>query len=385
VLLIEDEPLDAALVRRSLAAQADAGLRVEHVATLQAGLDRLAKGDVDAVLLDLNLPDSCGIDTIARLREHDAQVPLVVFTGADDEETAVAALAAGAQDYLVKDELGGSLLRRSLRYAVERCRIAQENERLEGQLRQAEKLEGLGALCAGVGFGLDTLVGTILDRCDTALAALDAAAGREVRLRTALLEIHRAAFRAGEMAQRLRDYAALERRAAAEVELASFALEASDFLAAIVPPEIDVSVETSGEALHVGLARPELHRLLVTLVVNAAEAIGGRRGTISISTGRIEADAELLARGHGWPDPEPGTYAFLRVADIGSGLDPRRLRRVFEPFYTTKSVGRGLGLASAFGILHRHRSVALVDANRPSGTIFTLLFPRSNPRGPAPR
>ena len=381
LLLIEDDPVDAALVRRSLGAAADDLPRIHHVASLAAGIDRLAKGDVDVVLLDLNLPDSRGVETVIRLREHDAAIPLVVFTVAGDESTALAALAAGAQDYLVKDELAGSLLRRSIRYAIERRRIAEENERLQARLRQVEKMESLGALSAGLGFGMNTLIGTIFDRCDDALASLDAA-GREARLRADLLEIHRAAFRAGEIVQRLRDYASLERASSGEVDLASFTLEASDFLATLVAPEIDLACDASGEALFVGVERPELHRLLVNLVVNAAEAIGSRRGSIAISTGAVEADAELLAPCHGCPDPQPGSYAFLRVADSGRGLRAVSRERIFDPFYTTKLAGRGLGLSSVLGILRRHRAVIRMDENPPAGTVFTVLFPRRGPRAP---
>jgi signal transduction histidine kinase len=373
VLLVEDEPVDAELVRRSLAEQ-HAEVSLEHVRTLQAGIDRLAKGDVDALLLDLNLPDSRGLDTLERLREHDAAVPVVVFTVAGDDETAVAALAAGAEDYLVKDELTPSLLARALRHAVERRRIAQEKESLERRLRQVEKMETLGALSAGIGFGLNTLIGTIFDRCDDAVASLDAP-GRESRLRTSLLEIHRAAFRAAEMVRRLRDYAARERTASDEVDLARFVLQASDFLASMVSPEIDVVCEGAREPLVVSVERPELHRLLVNLVVNSAEALGERGGSIRLSTGALRADAALLARTQGWPTPKPGRYAFLRVTDTGRGLGRSRRERLFDPFYTTKFAGRGLGLASALGILHRHRAVVLVEENRPSGTIFTVLFP----------
>jgi signal transduction histidine kinase len=381
LLLIEDDPVDAALVRRSLGAPADDPPRIQHAPSLAAGIDRLAKGDVDAVLLDLNLPDSGGVETVVRLRERDASIPLVVFTAAGDESTAVAALAAGAQDYLVKDELAGSLLRRSIRYAIERRRIAEENERLHARLRRAEKIESLGALSAGLGFGMNALIGTIFDRCDDALASLDAPR-REARLRADLLEIHRAAFRAGEMVQHLRDYAALERASSGEVDLARFTLEASDFLATIVAPEIDVACDAAGEALFVEIGRPELHRLLVSLVANAADAIGERRGSISISTGALDADEELLAAGDGCPDARPGRYAYLRVADSGRGLHAVARERIFDPFYTTKLAGRGLGLSSALGILHRHRAVIRMDENRPTGTVVTVLFPRRDPRTP---
>ena len=374
VLLIEDEPLDAQLVRRSLRSETGHRIRIHHVTTLGAGLARLEAGDIGAVLLDLNVPDSEGVDTIARLRARHASVPLVVFTVAGDDETAVAALGAGAQDYLVKEELGGSLLHRSILHAVERCRIAEESADLARRLRRAQKAESLGALCGGIAFGFNEQLGAIFEHCENALASLGAP-GREALLRASLLEIHRAAFRTAEMAQRLRDYSALERSAGDEVDLARFVLETQDFLASIVSAEIDVVCEGAGEPLRVAIERPELHRILVSLTVNAAEAIGGKRGSISIATGSLEADAARLAGAEGSPDAKPGPYAFLRVADTGRGLDVVGRDRLFDPFYTTKRAGRGLGLASVLGIVRRRGGTIGVEANHPSGTTFTILLP----------
>ncbi len=376
VLLIEDEPVDVAHVRRNLRGQACTAIELEHVTTLRAGLDRLTRSHFDAVVLDLNLPDSQGIDTVVRLRAPDPMLPIVVFTGDADEATAVAALAAGAQDYLVKDELVGSLLQRSIRCAIERGRIAQDHVRLERRLQQVEKMESLGAFCAGLGFGFNTLIGTIFDHCDDALVSLDGA-NRDERVRWDLLEIHRAAFRAAEMVQRLRDYGAIERSSEGRVDLARFVFEASELLAAIVSREIDIVCEVTGEAIVVDLTRPELHRLLVSLVVNAAEAIGGHGGSIAITIGLLEADAALLAATDGWPDAKPGTYAFLRVADRGPGFGAVRRERIFDPFYTTKFAGRGLGLAGVAGILQRHQAVVHVADNHPAGAVFTLLFHRA--------
>lgn len=373
VLLVEDEPVDAQRVRRHLRAGPSAPPPLEHVTTLAAALDRLAKGDVGVVLLDLGLPDSDGVDTVVRLREGDAEIPLVVLTGAGEEETGVAALAAGAQDYLVKGEIGPSLLRRVIRYAIERCRIAEHNRRLEQRLRVVDRMESLGALCGGIAFGFNTQLGTIIDRCTSAIAALDSR-DRDA-LRAPLLEIHRAAFRAAEMVQRLRDYSALERSASDEVDLARFVLDVADFLETIVSPEIDVACEAGGVPLRVEIARSELQRVIVSLVVNAAEALPGRRGSIAISTGQLAADEALLSDTHGWPEPRPGPYAYLRVADNGSGLDAGRRERIFDPFYTTKFAGRGLGLASVLGILHGHRGVVHVAPNQPSGAVFTVLLP----------
>jgi len=377
ILLVEDEEVDAESVRRALEAgpQVRGSVELDHVVALQEGLDRLAKGDVDVVLLDLNLPDSSGVATIHRLREHDGRVPLVVFTCAGDEDTAVAALEAGAQDYLVKDELGGPLLRRAIRYAIERRRITDETARLQERLRQAEKRESLGALSAGVAFGFNNVLGTIFDRCDAALAEPNAP-GFEVRLRTALLEIRQAAFRAAQMVTHLRDYSGADAGDSEHVELSGFVLEAATFLDAVVPRGMRVAYDVSGEPLVIEVAPLELHRLLMGLVMNAAESMAKQPGSISISTGLVEADESLLVETYGWWDPKPGTYAFLRVADTGCGIEEARKPRIFDPFYTTKFAGRGLGLAGMLGVLQQHRAVVRIDSRRPSGTTFTIMFPR---------
>jgi two-component system, OmpR family, phosphate regulon sensor histidine kinase PhoR len=143
VLLIEDNPGDARLIRELLAEADGDGFQVWHADCLSAGLQRLAQGnvgDINVILLDLSLPDSIGLDTFARVEAQSPLIPIVVLTGLDDGELAAHAIRAGAQDYLSKAEMGTSLLARSLRYAIERKEADKERERLlaENQRRAAE-------------------------------------------------------------------------------------------------------------------------------------------------------------------------------------------------------------------------------------------------------
>jgi signal transduction histidine kinase len=123
VLLIEDNPGDARLIREMLRDARDAVFVLETCTNLADGIGALHKRRYDVILLDINLPDSSGTSTVQRLlQEHPANA-VVVLTGFDDQEIAVEALKAGAQDYLVKDETNTNLLVRSIRYAIERHRI----------------------------------------------------------------------------------------------------------------------------------------------------------------------------------------------------------------------------------------------------------------------
>ena len=123
VLLIEDNPGDARLIRELLAEAAIATFSLECVDRLSAGLKRLSEGGIDVILLDLGLPDSQGLDTFATIYDQVRHVPIVVLTGLDDETLAIQAMRAGVQDYLVKGQMDSNLLVHAVRYAIERKQL----------------------------------------------------------------------------------------------------------------------------------------------------------------------------------------------------------------------------------------------------------------------
>ncbi len=148
VLLIEDDGDYAYILRRMLTRRGGSALPLEHVDRLEAGISRMDEGGIDAVLLDLDLPDSFGLDTFLSLRRRAPDIPVVVLTGLDDETVAVGAVRKGAQDYLVKGDFGGQLLVRAIRYAIERNQLQQRlrNLSLEDDLTGLYNRRGFVAL-----------------------------------------------------------------------------------------------------------------------------------------------------------------------------------------------------------------------------------------------
>jgi Flp pilus assembly CpaE family ATPase len=136
ILLIEDNPGDAELVKDALADSRNPAFRIHWADALLPGLDRLARGDIDLVLLDLSLPDSHGLEGLQAIRLHAPSIPIVVQTGWDSESLALQAVQSGAQDYLVKGTMQGSALARALQHAMVRQRsqspAAQTDPREEG-------------------------------------------------------------------------------------------------------------------------------------------------------------------------------------------------------------------------------------------------------------
>jgi two-component sensor histidine kinase/CheY-like chemotaxis protein len=141
ILLIEDNPADVEMIRELLSDRKGSFFDIVCADRLSAAKPYFAAGGIDIILLDLGLPDSQGLDTLRRVRDHGREVPIVVLTMLDNEETGLNALKEGAQDYLVKGQMNGPLIVRSLRYAIERGRIEKELKKNRDSLEElvAEK------------------------------------------------------------------------------------------------------------------------------------------------------------------------------------------------------------------------------------------------------
>ncbi len=144
ILLVEDNPADARLIQETIAEGGDNSIRIECVDRLSAGIEKLQGNGIDLVLLDLSLPDSQGLETLEEVFGHSPEIPIVILTGNNDEEAAGRALHQGAQDYLIKGQVDGNLLKRSIRYALERSRLRAELEQARNRLaaeRESTTLE----------------------------------------------------------------------------------------------------------------------------------------------------------------------------------------------------------------------------------------------------
>ena len=146
VLLIEDNADEAVLIQIYLSNAMKVPLEVKHVDRLSKGLDYLKSGAVDVVLLDLGLPDSQGLSTFEKAHAEAPEVPIIVLTGHDDDDFAAQAVQKGAQDYLVKGRVDGSLIGRAIRYAIERQKLLTQ---LEQSKREIKTLRGFLPICAG--------------------------------------------------------------------------------------------------------------------------------------------------------------------------------------------------------------------------------------------
>jgi PAS domain S-box-containing protein len=166
ILLIEDKPADAELVQEMLTNVEGFSFSLEHAEQLSTGLEQLAEGNVDIILLDLRLPDSHGLDTFTTAHSQASHTPIIVLSNLNDEKLAAQAVREGAQDYLVKGQVDGNLLARAIRYAVERARIeASRTQSEEALWRRTRELELLNRASQALGstLDLDQVLVTVLE------------------------------------------------------------------------------------------------------------------------------------------------------------------------------------------------------------------------------
>jgi signal transduction histidine kinase len=384
VLLVEDSAGDARLVRQMLAEAHSPVFEVTHVQRLAEALLLLRDGRFDLVLLDLTLPDSRGLETLSRIRDHDSQVPIVILSGHEDEALAVEAVQKGAQDYLFKNDIDHSMVR-SIRYALERKRIEEalreSNRQLELALEELQKtqqqsirqerLRALGEMAGGVAHSFNNSLTPILGFSDLLLDRPENLENRGmVRLR---LEMIRAAAQdAATMVRRLREF--YRNRQAGELLVPANLNQVIGQAISLTQPRwkdqalaagVDIRVVTELQDLPPFVCNEaDARECLINLIFNSVDAMPDG-GTIQVRTS-TEDD-----------------HIIVRVSDTGAGMTEEVRLRCLEPFFSTKGKrGSGLGLATVYGFVQRHRGTIDVESESGKGTTFILRLPVQN--GPKP-
>lgn len=242
--------------------------------------------------------------------------------------------------------------------------------RLEAELQQAQKMESVGRLAGGVAHDFNNMLGVILGNAELALESLGSASP----LRADLEEIIHAAKRSSEITQQLLAFARKQMVTPRVLDLNQAVDGMLKMLGRLVGENISLHWEPGAPAIIVEIDPSQLHQILANLCVNARDAITDV-GVITIRTAIARVDAPLPdVQNH---ESAPGLYATLSVSDTGCGMDPETIAHLFEPFYTTKGVGKGtgLGLATVLGIVQQNNGFIRVGSEPWKGTVFTVHLP----------
>ncbi len=290
----------------------------------------------------------------------------VEFSDAEERWQAMGGRRAFEQlIFPVKDECGQVLA------AVSLIRDITERKRMEQALIESQRQESLGLLAGGIAHDFNNLLVGMMGNASLALLDLPPASPA----RDALERVRLAAERAAELTRQMLAYSGKGRFVVEPIHLSRVVEEMAQLLQVTFSGSTHLRLELCDPLPSIEADAAQIRQVVMNLITNAADAIGDAPGSITLGSGVVEADEAYLASGFQGAHLEPGRYVFLEVSDSGRGMDPATTAQMFEPFFSTKPTGHGLGLAATLGIVRGHGGAIRVYSEPGKGTTIKLLFP----------
>ncbi|MEE9231921.1 MAG: response regulator [Nitrospirales bacterium] len=263
----------------------------------------------------------------------------------------------------------------SLRDVTERRKADEERRRHETERQYAQKLESLGVLAGGIAHDFNNLLMTIVARSGLALRSLpqDAPATDHLKF------IEKAGLRGGELANQMLTFAGQTKLNFQSLQLSKLLKDMEPFLRATISKRISLQYDLDTSLPLVHADQPQLRQIIMNVVLNAADAIGEQEGVITLTTSLGERTKHDFDNSYLIGDLPKGQCISLTIGDTGCGMKLDMIPKIFDPFFSTKFPGRGLGLAVLLGIARAHSAAIAVQSQPEIGTTFELLFPATQP------
>jgi nitrogen-specific signal transduction histidine kinase len=251
-----------------------------------------------------------------------------------------------------------------------RMQAEEEKYKLESQLQQAQKMESVGRLAGGVAHDFNNMLSVILGHAELGLMKI----APYDPLAADLKEISKTAERSADLTRQLLAFARKQTIMPKVIDLNDTVTNMLKMLQRLIGENIHLTWQPSPELCQVKMDPSQIDQILANLCVNARDAIEDT-GRVSIETGACAIDANYCASN---PEASPGEYVRLVVSDSGKGMNKETLTRIFEPFYTTKEMGKGtgLGLATVYGAVKQNNGFINIYSEPGKGTTFSIYLPR---------
>lgn len=383
VLVVEDNAIDRRILETMLHESSHPVSLLKSTETLAGALQLLEQHPFDVVILDLNLPDSEGRDTLMSLSSKYPYITIVINTGAYEDELGLHTLSYGAQDFLVKGKYTAYMLHKALYYAMERKRLEREltaaYQRLQEtqtQLLQMEKMKVVGALASGIAHEIKNPLASISYGATYLHEQIHSG---DAKVQSVLANIREAVRRANGIVTDLLNFAGTTsfKKGAENLN------EVIEKSLSLIHHELDKKHIRVVKRIDQGIPpvlidRNRIEQVFVNLMLNAIQA-SPQGGTLELKTycqritegfcARYNLDKARFGAGT--------TAIICDVEDNGTGILPEHLQKVFEPFFTTKhaSGGIGLGLSVTKNIMDNHNGIVSIEnITDHSGVRARLVF-----------
>lgn len=247
---------------------------------------------------------------------------------------------------------------------------------------ERQRLDSLSVMAGGIAHDFNNLLTVIIGNAGMAAALVPP----DSPAQTLLANAEKTCMQAAELCKQMLAYAGRGKIVARDVRLDNLLAETDPLLRMSIGKEIDLVIDSPGAGIPLIKGEPsQLQQVMVNLVLNASEAIGAAPGTVCVSISARHLDVDWFEDAHGQSEVRSGPFVVLEVSDTGAGMAPETKARIFDPFFSTKFTGRGLGLASVLGMVRRHGGAIRFQSERGKGSVFQVALPAAVPPGPPAR
>ncbi len=369
ILIVDDQPANLSILFDCLDSLNATVLLAQ---TGKRAIELARREEPDIIILDIVMPEMDGYQVCAVLKEQEEirDIPVIFMSALSDTENILKGFDVGGVDYITKpihyqEAVARISTHLKLRYMEE------ERIKMKEKLKEKEKLESLALMAGGIAHNYNNILTGILGYAEFALIELPP----DSRVRESIQEVIKSGRRAAEITKEIFLYAEGGNFIMGDTDLTVMIKQIEGLLGLSVPGNCKLIYDLSYDIPFIYGNSTIISHMLINLMTNASDAIGNKHGTITLTTGVKECSEEYLATCHGSKDLSPGSYVFLQVEDNGCGMKEEIKHRIFDPFFTTRREGRGLGLASVYGIMKIHKGTVMVQSEEGKGTAMTLLFP----------
>ena len=389
VLLVEDSLSDRRLLETMLSESPNPISLLKSSDSLAGALKLLKQYRFDVAILDLNLTDSFGAETLIKLNKEHSDLPVVVNTGAYQEEVGLATLSVGAQDFLVKGKYNSYVLIKALYYAVERKRVElelkhayQKIKETQFQLIQAEKMKIVGGLASGVAHEVKNPLSTLLYGVTYLSKSLSE---KDSNIESVLANMKEAINRANDIVTDLLNFSSLASMTKKAENLESVLQRAISLVRhEFLRNRISVITKIEKHIPDVKIDRNRIEQVLINLILNSVHSMpDGGDLTLNVTSRQYSYDLKDVSKLSRKIFQPGDTIVVLTVEDSGFGIPKNKIDQIFEPFFTTRRAdgGVGLGLSVSKNIMDIHEGGIFIENKQNGGARATLIFKAESVQG----
>jgi PAS domain S-box-containing protein len=252
----------------------------------------------------------------------------------------------------------------------ERKQEEEKRLKLEAQVQQAQKFESLNVMAGSIAHHFNNLLMVVLGNLDLVLDSLPDDSSSRQNMQNA----EKAAKHAAELSNLMLTYVGQRKMDMQVTDISGIVEDMMGILELALSKKAELQFNPSSKPALFNGDSSQIRQVIINLVTNAAEAVGDSKGSIILSTGTMFCERSCFQPPFQKEDLPDGDYVYFQVSDTGCGMDKKTLNRVFDPFFTTRFPGRGLGMAVVLGIVRAHNGAILVDSQPGQGTTIKVLF-----------